>query len=86
MLVFVRISNPARVASTTPPNIFKLHLPLHSIITNFEMQKKDEHIGQKLKSYTFIRKLGAGAWATVYEVFDDKTRTSVACTHHYYFR
>jgi hypothetical protein len=50
------------------------------------MQKKDEHIGQKLKSYTFIRKLGAGAWATVYEVFDDKTRTSVACTHHYYFR
>jgi hypothetical protein len=43
------------------------------------MQKKDEHIGQKLKSYNFIKKLGAGAWAIVYEVFDEKTHTSVAC-------
>lgn len=41
--------------------------------------KKDDHVGLKLRSYTFTRKLGAGAWATVYEVFDDKTHTSVAC-------
>jgi hypothetical protein len=43
------------------------------------MQKKDELIGLQLKSYTFSRKLGAGAWATVYEAFDEKTRSSVAC-------
>jgi hypothetical protein len=43
------------------------------------MQKKDEHIGLKLKSYTFSRKLGSGAWAIVYEAFDEKTRSSVAC-------
>jgi len=50
------------------------------------MQKKDDHIGQKLKSYTFIRKLGSGAWATVYEVYDEKTRQSVACIAFALFR
>lgn len=43
------------------------------------MKQKDEHIGQRIKSYNFIKKLGEGAWAIVYEVFDEKTRSRVAC-------
>lgn len=41
--------------------------------------KKGDHVGLKLKSYTFIRMIGAGAWGTVYEVYDDKTRKTAAC-------
>lgn len=40
----------------------------------------DDHVGQRLKTYTFSRKLGEGAWARVYEVYDEKTRSQVACT------
>jgi hypothetical protein len=43
------------------------------------MQSKDAHIGLRVKTFTFMRKLGAGAWATVYEVFDQKSHSSVAC-------
>jgi hypothetical protein len=45
------------------------------------MQSKDAHIGLKIKTYTFMRRLGEGAWATVYEVFDQKSHSSVACTY-----
>jgi hypothetical protein len=32
--------------------------------------KGDDHIGLKLRTYNFSRKLGEGAWAKVYEVYD----------------
>lgn len=31
-----------------------------------------------MKSFTFIKKLGEGAWAVVYEAFDERTNTTVA--------
>lgn len=45
------------------------------------MKDKDDHVGLKMKTYNFVRKLGKGAWSTVYEVFDEKTRGPAACTH-----
>jgi hypothetical protein len=44
------------------------------------MKQKDDHVGLKMKTYNFTRKLGSGAWSTVYEVFDEKTRGPAACT------
>lgn len=32
--------------------------------------KKKNHIGQHLKSFTFCKVLGEGAWAQVYEAID----------------
>jgi hypothetical protein len=32
--------------------------------------EKGGHIGLKLRSYTFTRLLGKGAWASVYAVYD----------------
>ena len=34
------------------------------------MEKGEGHVGLKLRSYNFIRLLGKGAWASVYEVYD----------------
>ncbi len=48
--------------------------------------KKGDHVGLKLKSYTFTRMIGAGAWGTVYEVYDDKTRNIAACKKNNYSR
>lgn len=31
-----------------------------------------------MKSFNFLRVLGEGAWAIVYEAFDEKTQTNVA--------
>lgn len=35
-------------------------------------------IGQHLSHYTFIKVLGEGAWATVYQAVDDQTKNVVA--------
>lgn len=35
-------------------------------------------VGQHLKTFTFTRVLGEGAWATVYEAIDDRDRSTVA--------
>lgn len=43
------------------------------------MKNKDDHIGLKMKTFNFSRKLGSGAWSTVYEALDEKTRGPVAC-------
>lgn len=32
--------------------------------------EKGGHIGLKLRSYNFVKLLGKGAWASVYEVYD----------------
>lgn len=40
--------------------------------------KKESFVGQVIKSYTFIRLLGEGAWASVYEALDDRDRNTVA--------
>lgn len=32
--------------------------------------KKKTHVGQHLKSFTFYKVLGEGAWAQVYEAID----------------
>lgn len=40
--------------------------------------KRENMIGQHLKTYTFIRILGEGAWATVYEAIDDRDCNTVA--------
>lgn len=33
--------------------------------------KKANLVGQHIKTYTFIRVIGEGAWAVVYEAIDD---------------
>lgn len=33
--------------------------------------KRENMVGQHIKNYTFIRTIGEGAWATVYEAVDD---------------
>lgn len=40
--------------------------------------KKQNHLGQHLKSFTFIKMLGEGAWAKVYEAVDDRDHSTVA--------
>ena len=35
-------------------------------------------VGQHIKSYTFIRSIGEGAWATVYQAIDDRDSNTVA--------
>jgi serine/threonine protein kinase len=40
--------------------------------------KHEQVMGQRLKTFTFMRKLGEGAWAIVYEAFDERTNTTVA--------
>ena len=40
--------------------------------------KKQNLVGQHMKSYTFIRMIGEGAWATVYEAIDDRDMNTVA--------
>jgi len=52
---------------------------LLDIYVRVKQMSRDDHIGLKLKSYNFSRKLGEGAWAKVYEVYDDMTHTSCAC-------
>lgn len=44
---------------------------------------KADHIGLKMKTYNFVKLLGNGAWSTVYEVYDEKTRGPAACTIFY---
>ena len=39
-----------------------------------------DYVGYKLRNYSFLRLLGKGAWASVYEVFDDKADLRCACT------
>lgn len=40
---------------------------------------KHENVqGQKMKTFNFIRVLGEGAWAVVYEAFDEKTNSTIA--------
>ena len=34
--------------------------------------KKEDMVGQDIKGYTFIKKLGEGSWATVYEAVSNK--------------
>ena len=48
---------------------------------NISMSGKLKHesvLGQKLKSFSFIKELGKGAWAVVYEAFDERTNTTIA--------
>ena len=40
--------------------------------------KRENMIGQHLSHFTFIKVLGEGAWATVYEAVDDQTKKVVA--------
>lgn len=40
--------------------------------------KHENVLGQKMKSFNFIKVLGEGAWAIVYEAYDDKTDSTVA--------
>jgi serine/threonine protein kinase len=35
-------------------------------------------VGQKMKSFTFLSVLGAGAWAVVYEAIDERDNSQVA--------
>lgn len=35
-------------------------------------------VGQRVKTYTFIRIIGEGAWATVYEAIDEGDLNTVA--------
>lgn len=65
--------------------IARRRFPSHSKIKD-RMIRKDEHIGLRLKTYNFIRKLGEGAWAIVYEAFDERTRLPVACSPFRPFR
>ena len=40
---------------------------------------KHENVqGQKMKTFNFSKILGEGAWAKVYEAFDEKTNQTVA--------
>ncbi|MBS1890112.1 MAG: protein kinase family protein [Actinobacteria bacterium] len=40
---------------------------------------KDEHIGKKILTYTFTKRLGRGAFGSVYAAFDTRTNKTVAC-------
>lgn len=40
--------------------------------------KREDMVGQHLSNFTFIKVLGAGAWATVYEAVDDRNKSVVA--------
>ena len=40
--------------------------------------KRENMIGQHLSHFTFTKVLGEGAWATVYEAVDDKSKNIVA--------
>lgn len=40
--------------------------------------KKKNHVGQHLKTFNFVKILGEGAWAKVYEAVDDRDRSTVA--------
>lgn len=40
--------------------------------------KKENLVGQNVKGYTFLRVIGEGAWASVYESIDDKGNDTVA--------
>lgn len=40
--------------------------------------KRENFVGQIIKSYTFIRLLGEGAWASVYQALDDRDSSTVA--------
>lgn len=40
--------------------------------------KKANLVGQHIKTYTMIRVIGEGAWATVYEAIDDSDLGTVA--------
>ena len=46
--------------------------------------ENDPHLGCKIQSYTFTKLLGKGAFGAVYEAYNDRTRSSVACkiTHY----
>lgn len=35
-------------------------------------------VGQRMKSFNFIKVLGSGAWAVVYEAYDQSNSTTVA--------
>lgn len=35
-------------------------------------------VGHHMSNFTFIRVLGEGAWATVYEAIDDRDKSTVA--------
>lgn len=58
-----------------------LKVNLHLLINSYKMSNKMKHEnvqGQRMKSFNFIKVLGEGAWAVVYEAFDEKTNTTVA--------
>ena len=40
--------------------------------------KQEDLIGQHLSHFTFIKVLGRGAWATVYQAVDDRNKNVVA--------
>lgn len=40
--------------------------------------KREKMVGQHMKTFNFIKVLGEGAWATVYEAIDDRDRSTVA--------
>ena len=40
--------------------------------------KHEKMLGQKMKSFSFMRELGRGAWAVVYEAFDEASGRTVA--------
>ena len=40
--------------------------------------KREKMLGQHLKTYNFVKVLGEGAWATVYEAIDDRDRSTIA--------
>ena len=35
---------------------------------------QEKLIGKKMKGFTFVKKLGEGSWATVYEAVDEKKK------------
>lgn len=42
------------------------------------MKKNQNFVGQHIKTFTFVRKIGQGAWASVYEAIDERDKNSVA--------
>lgn len=40
--------------------------------------KKQDHVGQHIKRFTFVRVVGEGAWAKVYEAIDDNDHSTIA--------
>lgn len=51
------------------------------LVSTFHMSNRMMHenvVGQRMKSFNFIKQLGSGAWAVVYECYDERNNSTVA--------